>query len=82
MIAFINNVVAGAGVTLLINALAGPGHLGLALGGGALTVILLMALFLTYQRWRFGSLPLAMRPSPPAEAERSRTNQLPALTRR
>lgn len=60
MIAIINNVVAGAGITLLVNALLGGDHVGLALGGGALSVVLLTIVFLAYQHWRFSSIKLAV----------------------
>lgn len=55
MIAFINNVVAGSGVTLLVNHLLGGDRHGIALGCGAATVIVLTMVFLSYQRWRFGT---------------------------
>lgn len=53
MIAFINNVVAGAGITLLITALIGKEHQGMALSGGIAAAMLLSAAFMAYQRWRF-----------------------------
>jgi len=55
MIAFINNVVAGAGVTLLINFLLGGERHGFALGCGAAAVVILTAIFLAYQQWRFST---------------------------
>lgn len=56
MIAFINNIVAGAGVTLLTNALLGGAHAGLAFGCGAVSVVILMMVFLAFQRWRYSSI--------------------------
>jgi hypothetical protein len=59
MIAFINGVVAGAGVTLLANYLLAGARLGLALALGVATAVGLMALFVVFQRWRFGMVRLA-----------------------
>lgn len=53
MIAFINSVVAGAGVTLLAANLLGEGRTRLALGLGAAAAVCLMAASLAFQRWRF-----------------------------
>jgi hypothetical protein len=53
MIAFINNVVAGAGVTLLATAVFGEGHQWLQLLSGIASAVLLSVAFLAYQRWRF-----------------------------
>jgi hypothetical protein len=53
MIAFINNVVAGAGITLLATTLVGKEHQWLALSSGIASAVLLSAAFLAYQRWRF-----------------------------
>jgi hypothetical protein len=62
MVAFINSVVAGAGVTLLAyNALA-PGRMGVALALGAAAAVALMALFVVFQRWRFSMVRLAVEP--------------------
>ena len=51
MIAFINGIVAGAGVTLLAANLLGGNQLGLAIGLGVGVSVALMAAFLAYQ-WR------------------------------
>ena len=59
MIAFINNIVAGAGVTLLAHALLGGTQTGLALLFGVLAAVALMAAFLAYERWRFSIIDLA-----------------------
>jgi Na+-driven multidrug efflux pump len=53
MIAFINTIVAGAGITLLAMALFGEDQLWLALSGGIASAVLLSVAFLAYQRWRF-----------------------------
>lgn len=63
MVAFINNVVAGAGVTLLINTLLGGGHARFALSCGAVSVVILMMSFLAFQRWRFSSIELDVQPT-------------------
>jgi hypothetical protein len=51
MVAFVNSVVAGAGVALLGRLLLG-GQTSLAMAIGVLVAVLLMAAFLAYQRWR------------------------------
>jgi hypothetical protein len=51
MIAFINSIVAGAGVTLLVNHIRN--QTALALGLGVATALALMAAFLAFQRWRY-----------------------------
>lgn len=53
MVAMINNVLAGAGVTLLARRLLGSDHLWPALSIGIASVVLLTVAFLAYQRWRF-----------------------------
>ena len=53
MVAFVNSVVAGAGVALLGGLLLRD-RTGLAVALGALAAALLMAAFLSYQRWRHG----------------------------
>jgi hypothetical protein len=60
MIAFINSVVAGACVALLVNEVLAGGDIGVAVSCGAVFVVALMAGFLAYQRWRFSSLDLTM----------------------
>jgi hypothetical protein len=54
MIAFINSVVAGVGIALAVIALAGDDQVGLGLVSGVASVAILMAVFLAYERWRFG----------------------------
>jgi hypothetical protein len=56
MIAFLNNLVAGAAVTLGVIALMGAEHLRAALTAGIATAVILMALFMSYQRRRFEGL--------------------------
>ena len=53
MIAFINSIVAGTGVTLLANSMVGHNEIHLALGLGAMATVILMTLFLAYQRRRY-----------------------------
>jgi hypothetical protein len=55
MVAFINSIVAGVGVALLVGGLLPPHHLLLASLIGTGVALLLMAAFLGYQRWRFDS---------------------------
>jgi hypothetical protein len=56
MIAFINSIVAGAGVTLLASHLLG-GRTAPALGLGVATALLFMVAFLAFQRWRYSQRP-------------------------
>jgi hypothetical protein len=56
MIAFLNNLVAGAAVTLGVIALMGSDRLGIALVAGVATTAIFMSLFLTYQKRRFEGL--------------------------
>jgi hypothetical protein len=53
MIAFINSIVAGTGMTLLATSLFGGNHTRRAVSLGVATTVVLMALFLVYQRWRY-----------------------------
>ena len=66
MIAFINGIVAGTGVTLLANSVLGGEQIGLAVGLGVAATVALMAVFLVYQRWRYRSAEAA---APREEAE-------------
>ncbi len=53
MIAFINSIVAGTGVTLLASGLFGGDQTRLPVGLGVAATVMLMAVFLAYQRWRY-----------------------------
>lgn len=53
MIAFINSIVAGTGVTLLANSLFRGAQIGLAVSLGVAATLVLMAAFLAYQGWRY-----------------------------
>jgi hypothetical protein len=55
MVAFINSIVAGAGVALLAGVLLGDDRRGLALGLGAVAAVAAMAAFLAFQRWRYST---------------------------
>jgi hypothetical protein len=57
MVAFVNSIVAAAGVSLLADALLGGARRGLALGLGVATAIALMIAFFLYQRWRYSTSP-------------------------
>ena len=56
MIAFLNNLVAGAAVTLGVIALIGSDRLGVALVAGVATTAIFMSLFMSYQKRRFEGL--------------------------
>jgi hypothetical protein len=66
MVAFINSIVAGTGVTLLANGVLGGDQIGFAVSLGAAATAVLMAAFLAYQRWRYRSAEAA---APREEAE-------------
>ena len=53
MIAFLNNMVAGAAVTLAAIAMFGREQLGDAIGGGIAIALILMIAFISYQKKRF-----------------------------
>lgn len=59
MIAFINSIVAGTGVTLLASSLFGGDQTRLVVGLGVAATVMLMAVFLAYQRWRYGGAEAA-----------------------
>jgi hypothetical protein len=56
MIAFLNNLVAGAAVTLGVSALLGRESIAIALAIGIAVAAILMALFMSYQKRRFAAL--------------------------
>jgi hypothetical protein len=56
MIAFLNNLVAGAAVTLGVIALIGSDRLAIALVAGIATTAIFMSLFMSYQKRRFEGL--------------------------
>jgi hypothetical protein len=60
MIAFINSIVAGTGVTLLANTVLGGDRIGLAMWPGVAAATVLMAVFIVYQRWRYRSAEAAL----------------------
>jgi hypothetical protein len=66
MIAFINSIVAGAGVTLLASNLLGRDQIFFALLLGVATALILMAAFLAFQRWRY-RISVVMLSAPPRE---------------
>ena len=52
------------GVTLLVNTLLGGDHVRDAVGCGVVfSVVILMMVFLSYQRWRFSLFELTMQPA-------------------
>lgn len=53
MVACVNNIVGGAGITLLARWFLGSHRLYLAVGLGLVSGAILTAAFLAYQRWRF-----------------------------
>lgn len=62
MVAFINNVVAGAGIALLARWLLGPQRTLLAVLLGVASAVVLMAAYLAFQRWRFSMFEPAPAP--------------------
>jgi hypothetical protein len=74
MVALINSIVAGAGVTLFASNLLGGKRTTLALLLGVAIVIILMAAFVVYERWRFRSFTLAPSHEAAADVEEGRTN--------
>ncbi len=72
MIAFINSMVAGAGVALLVSHALVRNRIAIALGFGAATALVLMIAFLVFQRWRYraSASPLSALP-PEAPCDRS-----------
>ena len=60
MIAFLNNLVAGAAITLGLTAMLWPRALGLAIGIGVPGAVTVMAAFMSYQRRRFEGLQRAL----------------------
>jgi hypothetical protein len=55
LVAFINSIVAGAGVALLAGTRLGPERTFLAVGIGIATAVAIMAIFFAYQRWRYST---------------------------
>lgn len=66
MIAFVNSIVAGAGVTLLASHLLVRNQTGFALGLGIATALVLMVAFLAFQRWRYSLSADTISAPPPA----------------
>lgn len=56
MIAFINSIVAGAGIALLAVTVVGADQIALGLISGIAAVAALMLVFLRFQRWRFSGI--------------------------
>ncbi|HEV7705628.1 MAG TPA: hypothetical protein VGO46_15125 [Gemmatimonadaceae bacterium] len=59
MIAFLNNLVAGAAITLAAIAIFGRERFGIAIGAGIVTALIFMAVFMWYQNRRFEGLQRA-----------------------
>jgi hypothetical protein len=62
MIAFINSIVAGAGIAVLVDVLINDEGTALAVVVGIAAAVLLMAGFFMFQRWRFASIGAAEAP--------------------
>jgi hypothetical protein len=71
MVAFINSVVAGTGVTLLAGDLLAGKQTRLALSLGVGVAVVLMAAFLAYQRWRFSTFEPAAAAETGHDADRA-----------
>jgi hypothetical protein len=56
MVAFLNSIVAGVGVAMLVGGLLGERRTAVASLIGAGVALLLMALFFVYQKWRYDSM--------------------------
>lgn len=69
MVAIINSIVAGAGVTLLANHFLGPGRIGIAIVVGVIAAALLVMVFYRFQRWRFNAFDEAMKRIPEVPAK-------------
>jgi hypothetical protein len=69
MIAFINGIVAGTGVTLLANSLLGGDRITLTVWLGVAASLALMGLFIAYQPWRYRGAEAA---APPDETKARR----------
>jgi hypothetical protein len=63
MVAFINSVIGGAGVALLLASVFGQGRRFLAVGGGVSAAVVLSAVFVVYQQWRMSGIPAMQRDS-------------------
>jgi hypothetical protein len=64
MVAFINNIVAGAGIAPLVRWLLGPQRTLLAVLAGVAGAAVLMAAYLAFQKWRFTQFEPILPPSP------------------
>jgi hypothetical protein len=62
MIAFINSIVAGVGIALLVGARLLEGRIALASAAGVVVAVALMSVFLAYQRWRYRAFEPTERP--------------------
>jgi hypothetical protein len=71
MIALINSIVAGTGVTLLATNLLGQ-PIGLAMGFGVFVTAALMSTFLVYQRWRYRATEIVQPQHEGSETEQRR----------
>lgn len=66
MIAFVNSIVAGAGVALLVNELLDGGEVVPSVLVGVVVALGFMAAFLVFQRWRYGVFePNDLKGGPP-----------------
>jgi hypothetical protein len=72
MIAFINSMVAGAGVALLVSHTLVRNRIAIALGFGAATALVLMIAFLVFQRWRYSVSAPPLSALLPEQAPRDR----------
>jgi hypothetical protein len=71
MVAFIDSIVAAAGIALLVDFVAGGVSTAVGLLFGAATFVLLMTAFYLFQRWRFDTTALARPPATPRRSDRS-----------
>ena len=71
MLALINSLVGGAGITMLAAELLGRDRKTLAILLGVAAVAVFMALFLVYERWRFQTVDPRSKELPPGNKKRS-----------
>ena len=71
MLALINSLVGGAGVTMLAGELLGRDRRTLAILLGVAAVAVFMALFLVYERWRFQTVDAGPKELPGGKKKRS-----------
>jgi hypothetical protein len=57
MVGFVNSIVAGAGIALLLHRTLGAGFTGIAVATGVVVTVALVYAFVAYQSWRYRASP-------------------------